>query len=279
MRPFVPLGIKRHKSKVSKSIVYHYPPRLPHPAPFLLFFLLHLSSNNNSSTNVVILILIIIIAVRIKFCCFCVCVCPVCNYSCCHKFCTVLLFGFKVWCFVGFFFLIYVAMFIIFLSTTSLCFVTTRLLFNIIIIFFFWVPQLDLWGLLFLVRFLRMWPVFFVFVFCFFNPTIEIVTFRLRGWCMLGVFLLPAFTSLEHGCQDLLSRCDLMRVCTAIPRFILSSQRVLGGNGVRTHVNSKEESPPLEKFSPEEDRTHDAASSTTASPTCYQRDSPGHLIS
>ena len=32
-----------------------------------------------------------------------------------------------------------------------------------------------------------MWP--------FFNPTIEVVTFRLRRFCMLGVFLLPAFTS------------------------------------------------------------------------------------
>ena len=37
----------------------------------------------------------------------------------------------------------------------------------------------------------------------FLNPTIEVVTFRLRGWCMLGVFLLPAFSSLGHECQDL----------------------------------------------------------------------------
>ena len=32
----------------------------------------------------------------------------------------------------------------------------------------------------FWVRFLRMCP--------FFNPTIKVVTFRLRGWCVLGVF-------------------------------------------------------------------------------------------
>ena len=32
-----------------------------------------------------------------------------------------------------------------------------------------------------------------------FNPTIGVVTFRLRGWCMLGVFLLPAFTRLMSG--------------------------------------------------------------------------------
>ena len=58
----------------------------------------------------------------------------------------------------------------------------------------------------FWVRFLRMWP--------FFNPTIKVVTFRLRGWCVLGVFLLPAFTRLGHEHQDLLSPCDEMHVCT-----------------------------------------------------------------
>ena len=51
-----------------------------------------------------------------------------------------------------------------------------------------------------------MWP--------FFNPTIEVVTFRLRRLCMLGVFLLLAFTHLGHECQDLLSLCDEMHVCT-----------------------------------------------------------------
>ena len=40
--------------------------------------------------------------------------------------------------------------------------------------------QLYLWGSPFWVRFLHMWPVF--------NPTIEVVTFHLRGWCILGVF-------------------------------------------------------------------------------------------
>ena len=58
----------------------------------------------------------------------------------------------------------------------------------------------------FWVRFLRTWP--------FFNPTIKVVTFRLRGWCMVGVFLLPAFTRLGHERQDLLSPCDEMHACT-----------------------------------------------------------------
>ena len=57
-------------------------------------------------------------------------------------------------------------------------------------VLFFCVPQLYLWGS----------PLFF-------NPIIKVVTFRLRGWCVLGVFLLPAFTRLGHECQDRL-RCD-----------------------------------------------------------------------
>ena len=38
--------------------------------------------------------------------------------------------------------------------------------------------------------------------------------FRLGGGCMLGVFLLPAFTHLGHERQDLFSLCDGMHVCT-----------------------------------------------------------------
>ena len=47
-----------------------------------------------------------------------------------------------------------------------------------------------------------------------FNPTTEEVTFRLCGWWMLGVFLLPAFARLGHECQDLLSPCDGRHACT-----------------------------------------------------------------
>ena len=54
----------------------------------------------------------------------------------------------------------------------------------------------------------------YVTVFFFFNPTIRVVTFRLRGWCVLGVFLLPAFARLGHERQDLLSPRDEMHVCT-----------------------------------------------------------------
>ena len=37
---------------------------------------------------------------------------------------------------------------------------------------------------------------------------------RVQQHCMLGVFLLPAFTRLGHKCQDLLSPCDGRHVCT-----------------------------------------------------------------
>ena len=52
------------------------------------------------------------------------------------------------------------------------------------------------------------------------------------------------------------------------------------GNGVRTHVNSKGKMPSSgKKFSSEEDRTHGAASSRTASPTHYKLStSPSHRI-
>ena len=52
----------------------------------------------------------------------------------------------------------------------------------------------------------------------FLNPTIEVVTFRLRGWCTLGVFLLPAFTHLAH---EYAMEC----MCTQTrPWVILSSE-------------------------------------------------------
>ena len=46
------------------------------------------------------------------------------------------------------------------------------------------------------------------------NPTSEVVTFHLHGGCMCGVFLLLAFTCLQHEHQDLLSLCNGMHVCT-----------------------------------------------------------------
>ena len=99
-----------------------------------------------------------------------------------------------------------------------------------------------------------------------FNPTTEVDTFRLRGWCILGVFLLPAFTRLGHECQDLLSPGDGMHVSTSVCTF-----KVFRGNGVKTHVYSKGKVPSTVKVCPEGNRTHDAGLRRTASPTHNQR--------
>ena len=113
---------------------------------------------------------------------------------------------------------------------------------NVLLFFFFCVPQLYLWGSPFWVRFLRMWPSF--------NPTIEVVTFRLRGWCMLGVFLLPAFIRPGSECQDLLSPCDGMHVCR-LDLGLYSHPKEFWANGVTTHVNSKGKFPSTGKNSPQ----------------------------
>ena len=58
---------------------------------------------------------------------------------------------------------------------------------------------------------------------------------------------------------------------------LYSHPKEFWGNGVRIHVNSKGTSPLSGKFSSEEDRTHDAASSSTASPAHYQTSYSGPL--
>ena len=74
----------------------------------------------------------------------------------------------------------------------------------------------------------------------FFNPTIKVVTFHLHGWCMLGVFLLLAFTHLGHGTSG---SFESMRWNACVHRLDLGlyshPKEVFLGNGVWTHVNSK----------------------------------------
>ena len=95
--------------------------------------------------------------------------------------------------------------------------------------------------------------------------------FRLRGWCMLGVF--HPFTRLGHECQDLWSPCDGMHMCTDQTSLYTLARKSLG-EWNQNMLTPTEKSLAQEKFSSEEDRTHDAASSRTASPTRYQRAIP-----
>ena len=60
-------------------------------------------------------------------------------------------------------------------------------------------------------------------------------------------FLRPAFTRLGHECQDLLSPCGRMHVCTYKTSVYTLTQKSFWGNGVRTHVNSKGKMPSTEK--------------------------------
>ena len=86
----------------------------------------------------------------------------------------------------------------------------------------------------------------------FLNLTIEVVTFRLRGWYTLGVFLLQAFTRLGHErpCDDKTSVYTLIRAITR-PRFSLSSKRVLGGMESEPMFIPREKSPLSEKKNPQ----------------------------
>ena len=102
---------------------------------------------------------------------------------------------------------------------------------------------------------------YFWWDFCIFvsNPTIEVVTCHLHQCCMLGVFLLLAFTCLGHECHDLLSPC----YCS-----LYSYLKEFWGNGVRNHVNPKGKIPST--GGSEEVQIRSAASHRTASPAHYQ---------
>ena len=77
--------------------------------------------------------------------------------------------------------------------------------FSFFFFIYFFIPLVFTWSSSSGVWFLHVWP--------FLNPTIEVVTFRLYGWCMLDVFLLSALNHLGHECQHLLSPCNWIQVC------------------------------------------------------------------
>ena len=110
-----------------------------------------------------------------------------------------------------------------------------------------------------------------------FNPTIEVVTFCLSGWCMLGVFLLLAFTRLGHEHQDLLSPCNGMHVYTDWTSLYSLIQKSFWGMESEPMLTPREKSPLPEKISSEEDQTHNAASSSMVGPTHYQQAIPAPL--
>ena len=75
--------------------------------------------------------------------------------------------------------------------------------------FFFCIPQLYVWGSQFWERFLHMWP--------FSNPTIEVVTFHLRGWCIMGVFV----AGIDHSRTWMSGSLESMRWNACVHRLDL----------------------------------------------------------
>ena len=92
---------------------------------------------------------------------------------------------------------------------------------------------------------------FFVYVYAFFNPTIEVVTFCLCGWYTLGVFFIAGI----HSSRTWMSGSfEAMQWNACVHRLSLglhSHQKEFGGNGVRTHVNSKGNIPTTRKKPPQ----------------------------
>ena len=103
--------------------------------------------------------------------------------------------------------------------------------------FFFCVPQLYLWGSLFLGE-------IFAYAF-FFNPTIKVVTFCLRGWCVLGVFLLPAFTRVEHEHQSMQWNACAHRLDLSLYSHL---KEFFGGMEFEPMLTPREKSPLPENF-------------------------------
>ena len=73
-----------------------------------------------------------------------------------------------------------------------------------------------------------------------YNPTIEAVTFHFHGQSMLSVFLLPALT---RECQDLLSLCGGMHVCTDETSFATLIWKSFGGMESETTLPPRKKSP------------------------------------
>ena len=122
----------------------------------------------------------------------------------------------------------------------------------VVLFFFFCVPQLYLWGSPLWVKFLRMWP--------FFNPTIKVATFRLRGWCVLGVFFVagihPSRTWTSGSFESVRWNACLHRLDLGL----YSHPKEFWGMEFEPMLTPREKAP-LPKMSPEEDRTRDAVDS------------------
>ena len=95
----------------------------------------------------------------------------------------------------------------------------------------------------------------------------EVVTFCLHGWSMLGVFLLPAFTPLRHECQeDLLSLYRGMHECTDFTSVYTLIWKGFRRMEAEPMLTPREKSPPLEaqrRIGPTQNHAGQCAQHTT----------------
>ena len=82
-----------------------------------------------------------------------------------------------------------------------------------------------------------------IFVYDHFLIQPEVVAFCLHGWCILGVFLSPAFTCLGHECRDLFDSVPWNAYMCRLDLGLYSHLKEFLVNGVGNHVNSKGKMP------------------------------------
>ena len=120
-----------------------------------------------------------------------------------------------------------------------------------------------------------MWP--------FFNPTIEVVTFRLCGWCMLGVFMLPAFSRLGHKCRNLLSPCNGIHVHKDWTSIYTLIRKSFGGMASEPMLTPSGKIPSTKKKKKKKNLLRGESNvqrciKQVASPTHYQRAIPALIL-
>ena len=111
-----------------------------------------------------------------------------------------------------------------------------------------------------------------IFACDFFNPTMEVVTFCLREWCMLGVFFVTGIPSSVTWMSGSFESMQWNACVHRLDLSLYSHPKKFWVNGVRTHVHSQGKNPHYQKkLSSEEDQTHNATLNRTASSAHYQQ--------
>ena len=107
----------------------------------------------------------------------------------------------------------------------------------------------------------------YVTVFVLSNPTIEVVTFCLHGWCMLEVIFVACIHLSRTWISGSFESMRWNAYVQGLDLSLYSHPKEFWGNGVRSHINSKRQN--LSTGSSKKGWTCYAASRRTANPTYY----------